>query len=233
MTQVITRLFADHQTARRAEGQFRFFGFPRNIYRTLTADDAATADALVDKLTRAGVQEATAKAYAAKMTPESALLIVSAGYKPLGVAKKTREILDRLTSVKVGKHPEENWIPTPPNRAPSILKDHPRLLTLPEELENPRGPISRDLGVRLLSEPRNRTSAMTNGGRRMSKMFWPMPLLKSKGKASSAISGGKHMSRMFWPMPLLSTKTRRNSVIRGGALPMSRLFGLPTVSRRT
>ena len=94
----------------------------------------------------------------------------------------------------------------------------------------PRGPVTGGI-FRLLSPHRTKRSVM-DGDRRMSRLFWPMPLVTHGRKANSAIHGGKHMSRWFWPQRLVSTASRRTSVIRGGGHPLSRLFGWPTIIHR-
>lgn len=231
MTTVITRLYADEDTAKSVENRLRWEGFPKHTMRVITAD-GGDADATRDRLSRADVNEALVSEYAQRLGAGAAVLVVYATYKPLGAARIAREIIGKSAALDQASDTNDFYVPERPDHAPSILKDHPRLMTLPLEPEDYRGgPISRELGIRLLSPRKERTSAI-RGGRFMSRAFWPMSLVSRGRKATSAISGGRHMSRAFWPMPLVSTKPRKNSVIRGGALPLSRLLGWPPISPR-
>jgi hypothetical protein len=141
--------------------------------------------------------------------------------------------MNRNKPVNLGDVDEETYIPDRPSHAPSILESHPLFLTrrIDQLPFSPGGPISRGLGPQLLLKSRRRDSAI-RGGKFMSKIFWPMPLLKDKKSADSAIRGGKYMSKAFWPMPLISRKKRNLSVIHGGALPLSRALGFPAVISR-
>lgn len=228
MTTVITRLFADKKTADMVANRLTWEGFPKSALRVIADAD----DALHERMESARVDEAARPVYAEKIGAGAALLVVHATYKPLGAARIAREVTERAGAIDVGAVPDDTWFPDGPERAPSILKDHPRFMTLPLDPEDYRGgPISRELGIPLLARKRKRNSAMRGGGH-MSRFFWPMPLVIRKRSARSAISGGAHMSRFFWPMPLVTTKKRKNSVIRGGALPLSRALGWPTISSR-
>ncbi|WP_413717721.1 hypothetical protein [Silicimonas sp. MF1-12-2] len=231
MTTVITRLYADTTKAESVANRLRWEGFPRNSVRVISAD-GGDEEAVKARLSRADVNEAIVGSYASHLASGGAALVIQATYKPLGAARIAREIVGKSDAVDAASEHNDYYMPDRPDHAPSVLKDHPRLMTLPLEPEDYRGgPISRELGIRLLSPRKARTSAM-RGGRHMSKAFWPMPLVSKGRKARSAISGGRHMSKAFWPMPLVTTKPRKNSVIRGGSLPLSRMLGWPPISPR-
>jgi hypothetical protein len=232
MTTVITRLYGDPKTAAEAAGRLKWNGLPANAVRVITSDGPAAGGDLDARLARAGVDPAAVPTYTRAVAAGGAALVVRATYVPLGAARITRETLAKTKSVDSGGVVEEYYVSEGPDPAPSVLKSHPRFLSLdlkPGEYKG--GPISADLGIRLLSK-RERKSRVYHGGRYMSKWFWPMPLLATKRSASSAIKGGAHMSKVFWPMPLLSRKERTRSVIRDGALPFSRALGMSTVTRR-
>lgn len=231
MTTVITRLYADQNAAEAVARRLRFEGFPGNAVQVISAG-GMDRDALVDKMSRAMVPGEAAAGYAGKVEGGNSLLVIRATYRPLGAAQIARDTVARSPALDSGVTPEESWVKDGPDHAPSVLKDHPRLMTLPIEPEDYRpGLISEQLGIPLLSRPKARTSAI-RGGRHVSKAFWPMPLVTRNRKANSAMHGTRHMSKAFWPMPLLSKTPRRNSVIRGGALPLSRALGWPTISSR-
>ena len=231
MTTVITRLFASEKTARSVTNRLHRERFSSRSYSVITEGDADSSAALVDRLERAQVDPAAAAAYAKHLTGDAALLLISVTYKPLGAAQIARGILAEYETIDVGTVPEDIYMPDGPEPAQSVLKEHPRFLTLtPDPDDPPRGPVTSGF-MKLLSPHRTKRSVIS-GERRMSRMFWPKPLVSHKRSATSAISGGAHMSRKFWPQDLLSRKPRRNSVIRGGSLPFARLFGWPSISQR-
>ena len=230
MTTVITRLYADQGKAEKVAKRLHWEGFPKYALQVISAD-GKDSDAVRSRLERADVNNEVLSDYAAKISSGAAALVIQATYKPLGAANIARDIVEKSDALDSASDYNDYFVPSRPDHAPSILKDHPRLMTLPLEPDDYRGgPVSRELGIRLLSAHKSRNSAI-RGGRHVSKAFWPMPLVTSKRKANSAMHGGRHMSRAFWPMPLVTTKPRKNSVIRGGALPFSRLMGWPTISR--
>jgi hypothetical protein len=227
MTTVISRLFPDQRSANSVKEQMLTRGFPRSALKVMSASDGAVAD----KLARAGVATDTAAAYADHVAGGKAVLVVLATYKPLCAARIAREMLAGAGTIDIGGHSEESYTKEEPVTNSSILKDHPRFLTLPVDPEDYRGRLmSREFNIPLLKPHRTKRSAIS-GGRFMSLKFWPMPLLKTNRKANSAIKGGRHMSARFWPQPLLTTRPRRKNVIPGGGFPLSRLFGWPTVIR--
>ncbi|WP_135506505.1 hypothetical protein [Roseovarius aestuariivivens] len=234
MTLVITRLFEDETTARKAFGALRDKKLPPRDMRIVQAQEGESAEALEKRLGSMDVVADAVGKYAKKLAAGGkAVLVVNATSKPLGAARITRETLAKFTSVDIGVDDEENYVPDRPTQAASILDRHPHILFSRLDYTRLReaGPISRGLGPKLLMKQRPRTSAI-HGGAFMSKKIWPMPLLKEKKSANSAMRGGRYMSKAFWPMPLLSRKERSLSVIRGGALPMTRGLGLDAVIRR-
>ena len=231
MTTVITRLYANEDIARGAENRLRWEGFPRNAVQVIAAAPGQGHDALTARMTHAMVDEGTAPAYADKVGGGMALLVVRATYRPLGAVRIARETLEKTDAVEAGIQPDEVYVRDGPDHAPSVLKDHPRFLTLPFHDDDVRpGPITERLGWRLLSK-RPRRLKVISGDRRMSRMFWPQRLVTQNRKATSAMSGTRHMSQWFWPMPLIVSRPRRKSVIRGGGHPLSRLLGWPTIGR--
>lgn len=230
MTTVFTRLYADEDKAHAVRDRLRFVGFPPTALQVIV-EGGRDRDALVRKMEGASVAREAAESYAGMMGGGRALLVVRATYIPLRAPTLAREILDRSDAIESGVRPEELYVPDGPDHAPSVLKTHPRFLTLPTESDDFRpGPVTSRFGLPLLTGKRTSHSAI-RGGKHVSKYFWPMPLVIRKRKANSAIRGGKHMSKYFWPMPLVTTKPRKNSVIRGGAQPFSRLLGWPTTWR--
>lgn len=224
MTTIITRLFPDEATAQSAFDRLTFRGMPKRDCKIILAGPKAPA-----MMERAQVHEDAISTYAGHLSSGQALLVVHATYKPLGAVNLTREILAKYDTVDCGNIVEEYKTPWKPERAPSVMKDHPLFFSIPGL--NPPGSISASFGIPLLKQRRAKNNLMS-GDRRMSRKFWPMRLVSKRRHTHSAMRGGRHMSRMFWPMPLIAKGPRRKSVSPGGGLPFSRLFGLRTISLR-
>ena len=232
MTTIITRLFPSRESAAAVAADLDLKRFPRRAVHVITSSSDEGAEAVSAQLERLEVDPAAATAYTDHLTKgDTALLVVRATYKPLGAARIAREALADADTIDVGQVPDDIYVPDRPERTPSVLTDHPHMLMLPmADDEIPRGPVTGNF-FRLLSPHRTKMSAMS-GDNRMSRFFWPMPLLKRHRTANSAIHGGRVMSRRFWPQKLLLSGPRRKAVIPGGGHPMSRLFGWPLISHR-
>lgn len=225
MTTIITRLMSDPTEAHRAADRLMFRGVPKRAIDVIVAGGDVAA-----QMTRAQVHESGVEKYQAGLSAGNAVIAVRTTYKPLGAAQLTRDILDKHNTIDVSGVDEDFFVPSTPDTSPSVLKDHPRFLTMPADLDDlaPRGTIS-DAFMPLLKSHRAKRSVMSPP-RRVSRSFWPMALVTKKQRSSSVFSGGRYMSKMFWPMPLTTNKRRRLSVIRGGGFPFSRLFGWKTIS---
>jgi hypothetical protein len=222
MTIIITRLFKDEASARKAASKLTFKGFPGRAVRVVAGANEASA-----RLERAGIHTSALPAYAEGLKAGNAGLAIHATYKPLGAARIAREFLAKCDTVDTGDVTSEYYAPDVKDPAPSVLKEHPRFLTVaPGRTDYSGGPVTAGLGFGLLSKRRQRHSVKRGGGF-MSRSFWPTPLLSKKPRKKSVISGGRTMSAAFWPTPLLSKRPRSNSVIRGGDLPFSRTLGWP------
>src|SRR6056297_1374308 len=87
-------------------------------------------DGLVDALTAADVEAATAQEYEEHVKKGGAVIVVKAGYRPLGVAQITRDVAKEMGAVDMGDLVEEVYVKDAPERfANTILLDHPKLLT--------------------------------------------------------------------------------------------------------
>lgn len=221
MTALISRLFADEATAQRAVKQMMFRGFPSRSCIMISNSDTAEAH-----LKRAKVHESAIAPYAAAIAAGNVALVIQATYKPLGAARLAREIMGKLDPLDAAGATEEHVLPWQQDHAPSVMKDHPLFLSV-VDIPVPHGPITANFGMRM-TKPRSTKKPLIN--KRVSRVFWPMPLVSKKKRSSSVLSGGRKMSRIFWPMPLLSSKPRRKSVIPSGGTPLSSRLGMRTVS---
>ena len=126
MTKIITRYFDSVEKARRVRSELvqmqRFSPRIMDLYEN--------ADGLAATLTSVHVDAETARAYQDRMSKGGAVLLVRAGYRPLGVAKITREVSAEMGAADMGGLIEEILIPDRPEPyANSLLLDHPHLLT--------------------------------------------------------------------------------------------------------
>lgn len=221
MTTIITRVFETEKQAQLAANRLAMRGVPKTDCRIITAGDKA--EALME---RAKVHPSAMKPYAKRLAAGNAVLVVHATYKPLGAASITRKVLGNFDTLSDAKVTDDFKVAWEPDKSPSILKDHPHMLSVPGL--QPRGNVTAAFGVPVLKKPRRKDNLMS-GDKRMSRMFWPMKLVSTRKHRNSVISGGRHMSRMFWPTKLISKGHRSKSVIPGGGTPFSRRLGLRTV----
>lgn len=128
MTQVITRYFDSADAGRRAKKDLIFINdFPPRIIDFYdSAEDAAAG--LADN----GVGAETVSAYTDKLASGGAVILVRAGFRPLGVARTTREALDAWGAADMGDVVEEVRIKddTTPR---SVYTDHRLMLTRTRE----------------------------------------------------------------------------------------------------
>jgi len=173
MTTLITRYFESEDQARMAEREL--------IYNQKLAPSIVRvydkADGLADTLTKANVVPETAKAYEKCMAKGGAVIMVSAGYKPLGVSKITREVVTKMGAADLGGLNEAVFFKDERKRSLSILSEHPYMLTR-------------------LRNRKNKTYHMAD---------WPIPLI-SKRKPYDEMAISRHGRMANWPIPLLSDR---------------------------
>ncbi|MEM8788877.1 MAG: PucR family transcriptional regulator [Pseudomonadota bacterium] len=168
MATVITRHFDSAARARSVERELLAARFSRKIVRVYTQ-----ADGLVDALTEAHVDPATAEAYRWRVEGGGAVVLVHAGHKPLGVATTARAVMARMWASDLGNLTEDVFVKDavrPPSR---ILTDHPRFLT------------------------RDRDPGDTN----YHMADWPLPLL-SRRKPYTGMLMKPHARMAAWPLSL-------------------------------
>ncbi|WP_227268829.1 PucR family transcriptional regulator [Roseobacter weihaiensis] len=222
MTTVITRYFSDAARARAAERELRFARLPKKVIRVYT-----DADGLVGALTTAHVEPATAEAYEHRVANGGAVVLVVAGYKPLGVAQTTREIMAKMGAVSLGNLPEEVFVPNPPVKKSSILSDHPRFLTRDRDPSNtnfhmadwPIPLISRrkpyadmlfepharmaNWPFRLITRHKPRDEFIFPRHARMANILLPLTIRR---KPSDNFAFPRHARMANWPLPLISRR---------------------------
>lgn len=226
-TNVICRLYKDDGSAIGMKERLYRAGFPRYTLSVISPADAERKGGIEGQIQDALVPAEAAKAYAKQVAKGASLVVVRATYKPLNAVRIATDAFESSGALPSGLESDRFWVDTPPDPAPSILKDHPRFLTLPPSASNrDRRPLSEQLGFSLLSAPKRRDSVM-----RPPKLWFGDGILR-KARTVSTLPDAPFMSQKFWPSPLLSRKERAPSVIPGGGQPFSRLFGWPLLSDR-
>ena len=173
MTKIITRYFESAEAAHAAvQTLVQEHRVSSSI--VLLFDEA---DGLTQTLTDRGVDPAAAQAYAGKVAGGGAVVLVRAGYKPLGVARIARETLGAMGAADMGGVTEETTQPDRLESVPSILDDHPRMLTR-------------------IQDPNSTTFYMAN---------WPIPLIR-RGKPFDGTLFPRHARMANWPIALLSQR---------------------------
>lgn len=224
MTTVITRLYQDEASALGVRGRLNRAGFPRHALSLFSGEQGLSASELQAKMERALVPTEAARTYAARVAEGASLVAVHATYKPLNAVRIANETFASSGALSSGLETESFRVKTPPDHAPSVMKDHPRFLTMAPSAEPTVRLVSEQLGVRTLSHPKRRDSVMHGG-----KRFFGEGIIRKK-KSNSVLREGSFMSRYFWPMPLVSKRQRGLSVIPGGGHPFSQMLGWPTVT---
>src|SRR6056297_1046275 len=126
MTKIISRLYGSASQARRVRREL----IEMQRFSPRIVDLFDKTDGLVDALTAADVEAATAQEYEEHVKKGGAVIVVKAGYRPLGVAQITRDVAKEMGAVDMGDLVEEVYVKDAPERfANSILLDHPKLLT--------------------------------------------------------------------------------------------------------
>ncbi|MEM9249930.1 MAG: PucR family transcriptional regulator, partial [Pseudomonadota bacterium] len=122
MTTVITRYFEDAAQCRAVQSELLYSrGFPARIVTVFDSPDG-----LVGALTAAEVKAATADTYQAKMAKGGAVLLVRAGYRPLGAAKTTRLLAASMGGAALDNVVEQVVVKDKLEPIPKVLAGGPR-----------------------------------------------------------------------------------------------------------
>jgi hypothetical protein len=224
MTQVITRYFDSAAQARSARHELLHLRrFRAGIVRLFD-----TAQGLAAALTGAHVDAKTAAEYEKRMAKGGAVLMVLAGYKPLGVAGITREVTAEMGAADLGGLIEEVTVADDDTPSLSILQDHPLMLTRPRDPHATNVHMA-DWPIPLISRRKPFAEMLFEPHARMAD--YPIPLL-SKRKPYTGSMIGRHARMADFLLPLLSRrKPYTGSMIGRHARMADR--PIPLISRRT
>lgn len=226
MTTIVTRLYESEEVARRVAATLSEDGFPEATLSIITDADAA-------KMTDARVDADAAERYAKAMTGGQALFVCRAPFVPFGAARRAMEAADGEKAIDAGvadenRHEEE--IAKSAQEALSVLRNHPHILTSDNYVGSGWSGwrVSDLLMWPTVSRRNGRPDNLLRDNRHITGFLGRLVL--SRPRRSSVIPGGRHMSKLFWPMPLVRTGTK-NSVLKDHPKFTERL-GYRTIIRR-
>ena len=129
MTKLITRYFDSAEKARKARHELLYRrGVSPQIVRLFE-----DADGLAVRLTGLRVAKKTAETYQKHVAGGGAVLMVAAGYKPLGVAGIVREVTADMGAVDLGDLVQEVEVEDVRPPTLSILRGEPLMMTRPRD----------------------------------------------------------------------------------------------------
>ncbi len=222
MTQVITRYFESASTCLDVKRTLQFEGFPRKDLLIFT--DPAE---VVEALTAEHVNEDTAKAYAERLKSGGSVLLAKATYKPLGVAKLTRQVTAELGAADMGDLVEEVYVKDRPGRTATILNDHPLMLSRSRD-RTPAGYYMADWPIPLISRRKPSDAFVFPRHARMAN--FPIPLI-SRRKPADNFAFPRHARMANYPIPLISKRKPSDKFAFPRHARMAN-FPIPLTSRR-
>ena len=221
---VISRYFDDASKALNA--RYELVNVRKLSHKIVALHDSA--DGLVEKLTDANVDAGAARAYSDRMQNGGAVIVVQAEYKPLGVARITREVLDEMGAVAMPGVTEEVLHRGPPRKQSfRVLTDHPKFLT------KERDPMSTnyhmaDWPLPLIVRTSRKPIGIIRPHARMADMFYPLTMEYTPYTKSIF---QRHARMADFPLPLISKRKPFTGSIFPRHARMAN-FPLPLISRR-
>lgn len=193
MTTIVTRLYRDAATAEALAAAMAGVGIPAGDIEVIAGAENAQA-----RMEAARVNPASAALYAPHVEGGAALVVVRAGFQPIGAAATAIRMMDSRQPMNAGVENENEYIRTEPKQelfaGLSILDDH--RLIFGKDKGKRRGLVSAAFNIPLLSKRKNRSSVFP-GGRHFTT--WMSPLLSQKRGTLSTLEGGGQMTRRFFP----------------------------------
>lgn len=222
MTKVITRYFSSAKRARMARKDLLFIErFPYAIIHLIDQADGA-AEYLKDQ----DVLPETADLYAEKLGVGGAVLLVRAGYKPLGAAQIVRDVTAALGAESLGVT-EEVTVKEANLHAPSVDTYHQLVMSAPRD-PGDTNYYQANWPIPLISRRKPFTYSLVEPHAHMADVFWPLTI---RVKPYSWSLFDDHARMANWPIGLIS----KRKPFDGFAFPRhSRManFILPLLSKR-
>ncbi len=226
MTNVITRLYEDAEIAEDAKTRLRLAGLPRNAAYVISAD-GEDANAVEQRMLRMDVHEDAASAYASRVVAGNSLLVARTTYKPLGAAQIARDILSDFDAIDVGRVTDDYFFPDGVSKAPSILDDHPRIMTPDPYPKNNNYYMAHWPFPLIIRRKPNDYSIFPRHARMAD---FPIPLLDGRKPFDESIFP-RHARMANFPIPLISRRKPKNRSIFPRHARMAN-FPIPLISRR-
>ena len=199
MTKVITRYFDRLAAARLVRKELLHMrNFPRRIVHVFE-----NADDIEERLAVKHVLADTAKAYKGRLANGGAVVLVEAGYKPLGVAKITREVAAQMGAADLGDIVEEVRVKDDTNFKLSVDQDHSLILSR-------------------FRDPDDTNYHMAN---------WPIPLISRRKPFRGSLLPHDHAHMANWPISLISKRKPFTGSIFSRHARMAN-FPIPLISKR-
>jgi hypothetical protein len=198
MAKILTRYF---ETVSQAQMAIDELVYHRRVSERIL-QLCETSEALVSNLEDGSIGEATVAAYHKRLLKGGAVLIVRAGYKPLGVAQIVREVTSRMGAVNLGDLIEEAAIPNIKKSTNSILSDHPHMLT-PAKSKNANKHYMANWPIPLISRREPFTGGIIEPHARMAD--FPIPLISRRKPFTGSIFP-RHARMANFPIPLISRR---------------------------
>lgn len=223
MTNVITRYFESTEQARAARNEL----VNRRRLSARIVQLLEDKEGLVERLTASDVSAKAAQAYQDQIAKGGAILLVRAGYKPLGVAKITRDV-----TAAMGAHPlqgidEEVYVKDRVKPAISVLRDHQHMLTK-ERDPDAKNVHMADWPIPLIRRRQPSMGSVIPKHASMTRAFFPLTIDR---KPFTGSVFGRHARMANFPLPLISKRKPFTGSIFPRHARMAR-FPIPLISRR-
>ncbi len=223
MTQIITRYFESAQQAHEARSELVRI----NRLSPSILDVYEQADGLFEALVAQSVRDDTARAYQARIANGGAVMLVRAGFKPLGVAKITRELTAAMGAVDLDPLVEEVYVKDAPKLGVSILEGHPHILKVRREPGTTNFHMA-DWPIPLISRRKPAANSLTSRTFHLTEFAFP---LIDRRKPFTGSIFPPHARMANFPIPLIS----RRKPFTGSIFPRhARMANFPIrlISRR-
>lgn len=223
MTNVITRYFESAERAHKVRHELvnrrRLSGKIVHLYEN--SENLATV------LAAANVTPQTAQAYQDRVANGGAVLMVLAGYKPLCVAKTTRQVTADMGAMTLDGLVEEVVVKDPPRTSLSVLQGQPLMLTRQKDSYATNVHMA-DWPIPLISRRKPPVGTIIPPHTSMTDFFAPLTIRREPFSGSIF---GPHARMADFLLPLISKRKPFTGSIFPRHARMAR-FPIPLISRR-
>lgn len=198
MTQVITRYFDSAKKAQ--DAKYELIKIHRLSHRILKTFDER--EGLRNALASENVEPETIQTYEQQMANGGVVMLVRAGFKPLGVAQITRNVTAKAGAAKFDGLTEEIYVKESLRRRLSILQGHPHILTHEKDPDRTNFHMA-DWPIPLINRRKPARNSLTGRNFHFTKFFLP---LTDRRKPYTGSIVAPHARMADFPLPLISTR---------------------------